>query len=225
MLRGDLQQLVLRKILQAVLQAHVLRRNQAQCVIAAACTRVRQMLALADIDHNILRFRCAADDHALIDVRTGRNEQAASFLRVIQSVGNCLAGFIGNQRADRSALDVALIRREALEHRGHDALALRIGQEFALVSEQAARRDQEFQTHPAALRMHLLHLALAGTDLLHDCTDSRFRHVDHKALDRLVALAFNLLEQDTRRRNCQLIALSAHVLDQDRQMHFASARD
>lgn len=108
-LRRDLQQLVLGEIFQTVLKAHVLRRDQPQCIVAAAGAGIRQMLALADIDDDILRLRGTADDHALIDLRTCRNEQAAALLRVVKAVGHGFTGLIGDQRADSTALDLTLV--------------------------------------------------------------------------------------------------------------------
>ena len=183
------------------------------------------MLSLADIDDNILGFRRAADDHALIDLGACRNEQTAALLRVIETVCDRLACLIGDQRTDRTALYIALIRLIFFKYGGHDALALGIGQEFALVAEEAAGRDQEFQTHSAALRMHLLHLTLAGAEFFHDGTDTVFRHVDRNALDRFAALAVDLFKEYARRRDSELIAFSSHIFNEDREVHFASACD
>ena len=100
MLRCDLKQLILSQIFEAVFQRHILRRDQAERIIAAACTGIGQMLSLADIDNNILGFRRTADDHALIDLGACRNEQTAALLRVIEAVCDRLACLIGDQRTD-----------------------------------------------------------------------------------------------------------------------------
>ena len=56
MLRCDLKQLILSQIFEAVFQRHILRRDQAERIIAAACTGIGQMLSLADIYNKVFLF-------------------------------------------------------------------------------------------------------------------------------------------------------------------------
>ena len=107
----------------------------------------------------------------------------------------------------------------------HDTLTLCIGKEFALISEEASCRDKELYTHTASLGVHIKHFSLTGTDLLHNGTYAVLRNIDNKALHRLKLLAGLLvgLEEHTRSRNSQLIAFTAHILDEDREVHLTSS--
>ena len=181
------------------------------------------MFPLADIDYQIFCLRRCTDDHALIHRYAGTDKQGAAFLCVEQTIGDSFAGFERDQRAGAAAGNLPLIRCVFIEYTAHDALALGVGQEFALVTEQTAGRDQKCQTGTAALWVHILQFRLTGTQLFHDGADTVFRHVNGQFLDGLVTLAVYFVEQNTRCGNAQFIALTTHVFDQNGQVHFASA--
>ena len=85
-LRGDLQQLVLCQELQAALQAQLADGDQAQSVVGAGRTGVGQVLGLADVHVHILAGSGVADDHALVHLLAGANQQGAALLSVEQAV-------------------------------------------------------------------------------------------------------------------------------------------
>ena len=223
-LGGDLQQLVLRQKLQRFLQAEDAGRHQPQGVIAAGGAGVGQVLGLADIYGDILALGVLAHHHAGIHLGTGGNEHGAAVLHVKDAVGHGGAGLKGDQAAGMAAGDLALVGFVAVEHRGHDALALGIGQKFAAVAKQPARGDQEGQPHPLALGVHLLQLALAGTHLFHHGAHAVRGHVDGQLLDRFALFAADLLVQHAGRAHLELIALAAHRFDEDGQVHLAAAQ-
>ena len=72
---------------------------------------------------------------------------------------------------------------------------------------------------------HLLHAALAQREHLRDHADVVLGHVDRQALDRLVADAVDLADDDLRLADGQLEALAAHDLDEDRELQLAAALD
>ena len=181
------------------------------------------MLALADIDHQILCLRGCAYDHALIYRNACADKQRATLLGIEQTVGNSLAGLERDQRTGAAAGNIAFIRRIFIEHAAHDALTLGVGQKFTLIAEQATGRDEECQTGTAALGVHILEFCLTGTQLFHYRTHAVFRHVNGQFLDRLIALAVYFVIQNTRRRNAQLISLTAHILDENGQVHFTTS--
>ena len=98
-----------------------------------------------------------------------------------------------------------------------------VGQKFRTVAEQAARRNQELQAVAAAHRGHRGEVALALADLFNDRADRVFRHVGDHALDRLALGAVDDSGQNVRRGDRELKALAAHCLDQDGEVHLASA--
>ena len=207
-----------------MLQAHLLGRNEAQRVVTTGSAGVGQLLALAGVDGNILLLGGLADDHALIDGNAGADEQRAAALGVIQAVSNGLAGLTGHQSAHVAAAQLAAIGGVGVKHRGHNALALGVGQELVAVAEQAAGGHQEGQLGTGgAQRSHVEEVALAGADLLDDGTGAVAGHIHHKALHGLALLAVDLLQQHTRGADLELIAFAAHGLDQDGQVHLAAS--
>ena len=99
-----------------------------------------------------------------------------------------------------------------------------IGQELAAVAEETAGGNQEFQTHPAAHGVHGHELALSLVDLVDDSAHGELGHVGHQPLHRLAHLAVDLLGQHTGGGHLELVALAAHGLDEDGQVHLAAAR-
>ena len=113
-----------------------------------------------------------------------------------------------------------------VEHVEQQARALGQGAELGLETDQAARRDFIVQPHaPAAVRLHVLQLALAHAQAIHHAALVHFLDVHHQLLDRLHLLAVDFLDDDFRARHGQLVAFAAHVLDQHRQVQLAAAGD
>ena len=223
-LGGDLQQLVVRQELQALLQAHLPGRHQTQSVIAAGGTGVGQLLLLADVHHDVLLLGADAHHHALVHAHVGADEQHAALLGVEQAVGDGLAGFAGHQRAGAAAGQFTLIGGVAVKHAGHDALAAGVGQELVAIAEQAAAGNQELHLHAVADGGHFCQVGLAGAQLLNDRAHTLAGHVHHQTLDGLALLAVDGLIQHAGRGHLELIALAAHGLDQNGQAHLAAAR-
>ena len=221
----DLQQLVVGEVFHALLERKDLRRREADGLVGACRAHVRQLLLFADVDGHILVAVALADDHAGVDLDARADEQHTAILNAAEAVGRGVAGLERDERAGLAALDITLDGRVGIQNGGHDALAARVGEEFIAVAEQAARGDEEFQTHPASDRRHGGQLALALGDLVDHGADGVFGNVGDHALDRLAEFAVDLLVQDVRRGDLELIALAAHRLDQDGQVHFAAARD
>ena len=223
-LGSDLQQLVVGQVFQALLQREGARRDQADRVVGAGGAHVGELLLLADVDGHILVAAAGAHDHARVDGDAGADEHLAAILHAADAVGRGLAGLMGHQRAGLAALDLALERAVGVQHGGHDALAVGVGEELAAVAEQAAGGNQEFQAVAAAHGGHGHQVALALANLLNDRAHRVFRHVRHHALHGLALHAVDLLGQHAGRGDGELKALAAHGLDQDGQVHFAAAR-
>ena len=120
------------------------------------------------------------------------------------------------------------MRRVGVEQPVHDGGAARVGEQLALVADQAARRRVEHQPQAvAAGRLHLQHLGFAFGHLLHDDAGMNFVDVDDDFLDRLQLFACLrvLAQQHLRPRHRELEALAPHGLDQDAELQFAAAGD
>ena len=223
---SDLQQLIRCEELQAALQAQLADGHQAQSVVGAGSAGVGQVLGLADVDIHVLAGSGVADDHALVDLLAGAHQQGAALLRVEQAVGDGLAGLKADQRTGGAVGDHASPDVVAVEDLVDDALAVGIGQELVAVAEQAAAGHTELQTHAVgAQRLHLLQDGLALAQTGHDSTLILGGDVDDDVLHRLVGLAVDDLGQNVRGRDLQLITFAAHGLDQDGQVHLATAHD
>src|SRR6185503_526039 len=79
---------------------------------------------------------------------------------------------------------------------------------------------------PIAVIVHVDHLALAGTQLLHDDANKLLGNIDRETLNRLHELAIGgSFGDDFRLTDHQLIALAAHHLEQNGELQFAASHD
>ncbi len=118
----------------------------------------------------------------------------------------------------------AYVVEQAAHHRG----AARVGQELALIADEAARRRVEDDPHLAAAGgTHVLHLGLALRQFVDHHAGIFLVEVDLHFLDRLQALAGDRigLEQHARARDRHLETLAPHLLDQHAELQLAAARD
>ena len=115
-----------------------------------------------------------------------------------------------------------------MEQAVHDRRAAGVGQQLALIADQAAGRRVEHQPQAvAAGRAHLDHLGLALAHLLHDDAGILLVDVDRR-LPRSAPAArrcSSFGQHDARARHRELEAFAAHGLDQDRELQFAAAGD
>ena len=159
-------------------------------LVLAGGADVGELLALDDVDDEVVVARVLADDHALVDARLRVDHHGAAVLQVEERVGGGLAGGVGDQHAGAAAGDLALERRVVVEQAVHDGGAARVGQQLALVADQAAGRHVEHQALAAAARgAHLHEVAAALGQLLHDDAGVLLVDVDDDLLDRLEPLA------------------------------------
>ena len=183
------------------------------------------MLRLADVDRDVLARRGIADDLTGVDLLACVDDQGAALLGVEQAVGDGVAGIKADEGAGGAGLDVAAPFLVAVEDRVHDALAVGVGQELAAIAEQAAAGHTELDAGAAVHHLHVHQDGLARAQCGHDVALIGLRHVDDDALHRLHDLAVLLVGQNVRGADLQLIALAAHRLDQDGQVHLAAAHD
>ena len=122
--------------------------------------------------------------------------------------------------------DVAGERRVAVENVALQAGAASRVHELALEADEAARRDAVLDAHAAAaVVLHVLELALAAAQRFHHAALVAFVDVDGQRFERLVHDAVDGLGEHARLADRELVAFAAHVLDEDREMQLAAARD
>src|ERR1700739_1451703 len=97
----------------------------------------------------------------------------------------------------------------------HDRGSARIGQQFALIADEAASRSVEDEAQTiAAGRAHLDHIGFAFRHFLHYDAGKFLIDVDHHFFDRLQARTIlALLVYNARARNAELETFAAHGLD------------
>src|SRR5690606_28523244 len=138
--------------------------------------------------------------------------------------GHRLALLHRDQHAVLAALYRALVGAVAVEQAVHHAGAAGVGEELAVVADQAAARRAEGQAGlAAAARAHVGHLALTLGHLLDHRARMLVVDVDDDGLVGLLAAVRAVAEQDARARDGELEALAAHGLDQHAQLQLAAA--
>ena len=101
-----------------------------------------------------------------------------------------------------------------------------IGQELVAVAEQAAAGHPELQADTVGAQgLHLLQNGFTLAQAGHHSTLILGGNVDDNVLHGLVGLAVDDLGQNVRGRDLQLVAFTAHGLDQDGQVHLTTAHD
>ena len=168
-----------------------------------------------------------SDQLAFVHVVALGGEQLATLLQRPQRVGRRGAGGVGDHHAVLALGDRAHFARAVMvEHVEQQPGALGQRLELVLETDQAAGGDHVIQTHASlAVGLHVLQLALADAQLLHDATLMQFLDVDHQLFDRLHQLAVDFLDDDFRARYRQFEAFATHRLDQHRQVQFTTTGD
>ena len=93
------------------------------------------MLLLADVDDDILSIGGGADHHTGIDRSARSDKELTALLGIVEAVGNCLTGLVGDQRAALAAGDLTAVDIIAGEEGADDPFAAGIGHELAAVAE------------------------------------------------------------------------------------------
>src|SRR5687768_4808528 len=108
----------------------------------------------------------------------------------------------------------------------HDAHALGLVDEIRFETNQTARGDDRLDADLVADVIHVHDLALARGEILHDGAHEFFRNFEEQLLDGFEEIAFLVLAvNDLGTRNEHFVTFAAHLLDQNRDLHFATAAD
>ena len=222
-LGGDLDQLVIGNELDGLLQRKDHGGRQQQLFVGTGGTDGSQLLGLAGVDGDVIVLGVLAHDHALIDLGLRTDEHAAAILGVVQTVAGGLARFGGDQASGQTHLDLTAEGLVAIEDGVEDTLAVGSCQKLGAVAEHAAGGDGVFNAGAAADGIHLQQIALAHTQLFDYGADIFGGNVDGNMLHRLALLTVDLLEENAGVGAADLKAFTAHILQQNGQMHFTAA--
>src|SRR5262249_9467303 len=201
-------------------------RRQDHVLVLACGTDVGELLALDDVDDEVVVACVLAHDHALIDASLWLDDHRPAALRVEERTGGGPASAMGDAPASLAPGDLAFVWYPAVEQAVHHGGAARIGQELALVADETPRRRVEHEPQAAtAGGAHLLELAAPLCQLLHD--NARVLRID---IDDYFLYGFQPpaaggidLQHHARTRDGELEALSTHRLDQDAELQFTAS--
>jgi hypothetical protein len=228
-LRRDFHELVLADIGERLFQRHLDRRREdLRFVCALGGADVGKLLALDDVELEVIAARVLANDHAGIDLGAVLDEHGSAVLQVEDGIGHSLAFAVRQQRAGVAAGDFAEMRRIGMEQAVHDGRAARVGQKFRLVADQAARRrveDDALAAHPRGACRAFRRLRSesfctttpvysSSTSMMTSSTGSSFSPV-----------ASSVLEHHAGTADGQFEAFAAHGFDENAELQFATAGD
>src|SRR5206468_6049483 len=110
---------------------------------------VREVLLAAGVDVEVLRARVLADDHALVDLLAGSDEERPALLEVHERVGRGGATAVGDERTGRACVELAEPRLPAVEDAVQQAGAARVGEELGAKPDEPASGHELLHAHPA----------------------------------------------------------------------------
>src|SRR3954447_16531082 len=97
---------------------------------------VRELLLLCRVDVHVARPRVLADDHSLVDLDAGADEQLGPLLEIEQPVRVRRPGPVAHEDAVRAMGDIAGPRAVALADLVEQRGPARIGQELTAVADE-----------------------------------------------------------------------------------------
>src|SRR5215471_15872971 len=222
----DLDQFVVGDVFDGLFERQFAHGDQAQGLVGRRGAHVGKLLFADYVHVQVDVARVLADDRPFVNGRLGFDEDVAALLQVVDGVRGGLARTVRHQAPRAAPFHLALPFAPAQEERVEQPRAFRLGQEFVAEPDQSARRDFKLHPHaPVAMIDHLGHRPFAAAHRLCDDADELLRRVDHRQLDRLARLAVNFARDDLRARDVQLKAFAPHLLDQDRELQLAAARN
>ena len=96
---GHLDQFVVGDELDRGLERQDPWRVELDRFVVAVRADVRLLLLTGDVHHHVVGTRALADDHALVDVRAGTQEELAARLEIVQGVARRRPGAVGDHRS------------------------------------------------------------------------------------------------------------------------------
>ncbi len=223
--RRYFNQLVFLDVFESFLKREHRARNNLRLVVRAAGTCVCQLFRLCHVHDKVVVVDMFADNLTGVDLLARVDEELAAVLQLVNRVGVGRARLHRYHRAVKAAGNISLVRLVLLEAVSHNRLALTCRQYVGAEADNAARGDVELDVHAVGLTLHRRHFALAACNHVDHLACKLFGHVYCKLLDRLAFHAVNLLVDYLRLTHLKLVTLTAHCLDEYRQVEHAAPAD
>mmetsp|Transcript_107659 Transcript_107659/g.270065 ORF Transcript_107659/g.270065 Transcript_107659/m.270065 type:complete len:339 (+) Transcript_107659:12-1028(+) len=226
--RCNLELLIHVHVAKVVVNGHLQRRRVRLSELTRLAAHIGHVLLLAHIDRDILLLVVDANAHAGIDLLGMLNKEQPLVLHVEECVAGdsaISAGDDGSLLAD--ALLLAIVLTPACKTRGHYRRAFGPLHELPLHANEAPCRDLEGKDH-AVLNRATLHSLHDRTLLVHLLKDHALELSGDLDDCLLVGLLLRssiriFLEDNLRRTDHELVALTSHVLHEDTQLQGAAA--
>src|SRR2546427_11377028 len=129
--RRDFHVLIVRDKLDGLLEAQLAVRNQADRFVRAGRAHVGLLLFLCNVYVHVLFARILADDHALVDVDCGPDEQFAALLDVPQRKCGGWSAAVRHQCAGWTKRHLSAVFHPAFENRMNQRRAARVREHLA----------------------------------------------------------------------------------------------
>src|SRR5690606_6865726 len=192
--------------------------RDAHVVVAARCPHGGELLALHEVNHQVVVADVLAHDLAFIDLHAGVDEEAATILEFINRVGRCLSLFHRHQYTGQTTRNGAFPRLVGFEPVRHYGFAGRSRKHVIAQADDTPCRDVKLEVLHVALGLHDEEFALALGNQLDDLARDVGRYVDHQRFYRLALHAVDFLDDNLRLADLKLVTLAAHRLNQYRQV-------
>ena len=183
------------------------------------------MLFLTYVDLDIVGLGVFTNDHTLVNGSCGTDEERSSVLSLEETVGggNALLGC--NERGGKSCLYLASEGLIACKESGNKTFTAGIGKKLGAVAEKASCGNGVEELLACAVKLHIVKSSLSCAKLFHNCANVLLGYVNDHLLDRLAALAIDLLIKHSGVGAAKLVALTAHILYKYGKVHFSSSRN
>src|SRR5262249_7843945 len=140
-------------------------RDQPHELLGGGGSDVGQLLRLRGVYVEVVVAGVLADDHSLVELVAGGDEERAALLQIEDRVAGRLSAAVGDEAAGRSRPQFAVPRLPRLQHVVGEAGPARLGQELGSEADQPPGGDEVLHPRPAAAVVH--HLLQAAFLSLH----------------------------------------------------------
>ncbi len=145
---------------------------------------------------------------------------------MLRGVGHGFAVFHADEGAILAGDDVAAIGAVFVEEMAHDAEAAGHVDEIGLETDEAAHGDEGLDGDFLTVMVHVGDVGLALGEVFHGGAHGFFGNFEEKLFDGLEEIAVLVLAvNDFRAGDENFMAFAAHLLDEDGDLHFATAGD
>ena len=187
--------------------------------LGAGGADVSYLLSLTDVEFQIRRTIVFANDHPLVYLGAGDNEELAAILSTLKCIEGGCALLKCNQYTITTVVHVSLHGSVVEEGVAHDSLPPGGADEFTTEANQAPGRNHKLELGAAVVGiLHVLHLGFAHTKLLDARSHRLLGHIQNQGFVGLRWCAINGAEDNLGLGYLEFVAFTAHRFDQDAEV-------